>query len=252
MDWRTKVELYEQIRREYEFGVGSIIGVARKLGVHRRMVREAVRNAVPAQRKKTERPAVKMASAVSLIDSILELDRKAPRKQRHTARRIFDRIRAEIPGCTPAERTVRQYVERRKHVLGLAEHETFVPQSYDWGVEAQVDWYEAYADLDGERVKLQVFSMRSMASGAAFHRAYLSSTQQAFLEAHELAFAYFEGVFRRLRYDYVPRNIIVENRVGTPPKYAKARTWPSRKASVVSAGNATTKQSSECGRSIAR
>ena len=139
MDWRTKVELYEQIRREYEFGVGSIIGVARKLGVHRRMVREAVRNAVPAQRKKTERPAVKMAPAVPLIDAILESDRKAPRKQRHTARRIFDRIRAEIPGCTPAERTVRQYVERRKHVLGLAEYETFVPQSYDWGVEAQVD-----------------------------------------------------------------------------------------------------------------
>jgi len=71
------VELYEQIRREYEFGVGSVIGVARKLGVHRRMVREAVRNAVPTQRKKTERPAVKMAAAVSLIDSILESDRKA-------------------------------------------------------------------------------------------------------------------------------------------------------------------------------
>jgi hypothetical protein len=58
LDWRAKVELYEQIRREYEFGVGLVIGVARKLGVHRRMVREAVRNAVPAQRKKTERPAV--------------------------------------------------------------------------------------------------------------------------------------------------------------------------------------------------
>src|SRR5258708_2592703 len=104
-------------------------------------------------------------------------------------------------GCTPAERTVRQYVERRKRELGLAEHETFVPQSYRLGVEAQVDWYEAYADLDGERVKLQVFSMRSMASGAAFHRAYPCATQQAFLEAHELAFAYFEGVFRVLRYD---------------------------------------------------
>ena len=77
------MELYEQIRREYEFGVGSIIGVARKLGVHRRMVREAVRNAVPAQRKKTERPAVKMAAAASLIEAILESDRKAPRKQRH-------------------------------------------------------------------------------------------------------------------------------------------------------------------------
>jgi hypothetical protein len=77
LDWRAKVELYEQIRREYEFGVGSVIGVARKLGVHRRMVREAVRNAVPAQRKKTERPAVKMAPAVSLAESILESDRKA-------------------------------------------------------------------------------------------------------------------------------------------------------------------------------
>ena len=43
--------------------------------------------------------------------------------------------------------------------------------------------------------------MRSMASGGAFHRAYRHATQQAFLEAHELAFAYFGGVFRRLRYD---------------------------------------------------
>ena len=49
-----------------------------------------------------------------------------------------------------------------------------------------MDWYEAVADLDGERVKVQVFAMRSMASGAAFHRAYLHATQQAFLEAHEL------------------------------------------------------------------
>ena len=100
-----------------------------------------------------------------------------------------------------AERTVRQYVEQRKQALGLSQHETFVPQSYDWGVEAQVDWYEAYADLGGEQIKLQVFSMRSMASGAAFHRAYLRATQQAFLEAHELAFHYFGGVFRRCRYD---------------------------------------------------
>ena len=201
MDWRAKVELFEQIRLEYEFGVGTIQGVARKLRVHRRVVREAIQSAIPARRKKTVRPHLKMAPAVEFIDAILEADRKAPRKQRHTARRIWERIREEVPGCTAAERTVRQYVERRKEALGLARLETFVPQSYDWGVEAQVDWYEAYADLDGERVKLQVFEMRSMASGAAYHRAYLRATQQAFLEAHELAFHYFGGVFRRLRYD---------------------------------------------------
>jgi hypothetical protein len=173
LDWRTKVEIFEQIRREYEFGEGTVQGVARKLGVHRRMVREAIRSAVPVRRKKTERPRTKMVAAVAFIDGILEADRKAPRKQRHTAHRIWQRIREEVPGCTAAERTVRQYVEQRKQALGLAERETFVPQSYDWGVEAQVDWYEAYADLDGERVKLQVFSLRSMASGAVYHRAYL-------------------------------------------------------------------------------
>jgi transposase len=201
LEWRAKVELFEQIRLEYEFGVGTIQGVSRKLGVHRRVVREAIRSAIPARRKKTERPRVKMAAVAEFIDAILEGDRKAPRKQRHTAKRIWERIREEAPLCTAAERTVRQYVEQRKEALGLARRETFVPQSYDWGVEAQVDWYEAYADLGGERVKLQVFSLRSMASGAAYHRAYLRATQQAFLEAHELAFHYFGGVFRRLRYD---------------------------------------------------
>ena len=97
MDWRCKVELFEQIRREYEFGAGTIQGVARKLGVHRRMVREAVRSATPARRKKSERPQVKMAPAAAFIDAILEADRRAPRKQRHTARRIWDRIHADVP-----------------------------------------------------------------------------------------------------------------------------------------------------------
>ena len=138
---------------------------------------------------------------MAFVDGILELDRKAPRKQRHTAHRIWERMRAEMPECSVCERTVRQYVQERKTALGLVVNEVFVPQSYDWGVEAQVDWYEAVADLAGERTKLQVFSMRSMASGAAFHCAFLHATQQAFLEAHELAFAFFCGVFRKLRYD---------------------------------------------------
>jgi transposase len=201
LDWRAKVELFEQIRREYEFGVGTIAGVAQKLGVHRRMVREAIGSALPKPRKKTERPRWKLKAAVEFVDAVLEADRKAPRKQRHTAHRIWERIQHELPECKIGERTVRQYVHQRKIALGMLVRETCVPQSYAWGVEAQVDWYEAYADLAGERIKLQVFAMRSMASGAAFHCAYLHATQQAFLEAHERAFSYFGGVFRKLRYD---------------------------------------------------
>jgi transposase len=201
LDWRRKVELFEEIRREYEFGVGTIAGVAKKLGVHRRMVREAVAYALPARRKSTVRRAWKMDPVKGFIEVILEADRKAPRKQRHTAHRIWQRIREQNPDCRIAERTIRQYVERRKRELGIECRETFVPQTYSWGAEAQVDWYEALADVAGERQKQYVFCMRSMASGAAFHYAFPRATQQAFLEAHEHAFFYFGGVFRQLRYD---------------------------------------------------
>ena len=195
------MELFEAMRREYEFGVGTIQGVARKLGVHRRMVREAIASAVPAEKAPVKRPRPRVGPLVAFIDAILEEDRRAPRKQRHTAHRIYTRIRAEHPGCEVAESTVRQYVRARKRELGQLVQETFVPQSYPWGSEAQVDWYEAQADLRDGRQTLQVCVMRSMASGGAFHRAYHRATQQAFLEAQQLGFRYFGGVFHRLRYD---------------------------------------------------
>jgi len=195
------VELYEQIRQEYEHGAGTIRAVARKLGVHRREVRKALASAVPAERKIPDRERPKLAAAMPFIDAILEADRKAPRKQRHTAHRIWVRLCREMPEAAVAESTVRQYVRARKAAMSLLGHETFVPQSYQWGGEAQVDWYEGWVQFDGETRKTYVFCLRSMASGGAFHRAYPHANQQAFLEAHELAFAYFGGVFRVLRYD---------------------------------------------------
>jgi transposase len=195
------VELFEEIRREYEHGVGTIRGVAKELGVHRRMVREALASAVPGERKVAVREKPKLGPVVSFINTILEADQKAPRKQRHTAHRIWRRMCEETPELKVSESTVRRYVRERKHEMGLIGRETFIPQSYRFGEEAQVDWYEAYADLDEERQKHYIFCMRSMASGGAFHRAYPHASQQAFLEAHELAFHYFGGVFATVRYD---------------------------------------------------
>lgn len=140
------MELFEQIRREYEHGVGTIKGVARKFGVHRRMVRDAIADAVPPARKTMLRERPKLGPAAAFIDEILQADRKAPRKQRHTAHRIWMRLRQEMPAVALAESTVRQYVPKRKRELGLAGGETFIPQSYRWGQEAQVDWYQAWAD----------------------------------------------------------------------------------------------------------
>ena len=147
------MELFEQIRREYDHGVGTIKGVARKLGIHRRMVREALGDAVPRERKINTRGKPRIEPAKAFIEAILQGDEKAPRKQRHTAHRIWSRIRKELPEVGVAESSIRRYVRERKIELKLIKHETFIPQSYVWGQEAQVDWYEAYADIGGRARK---------------------------------------------------------------------------------------------------
>jgi hypothetical protein len=108
MNRRQKVELVEQSRREYEFGIGTMAGVARQLSVHRRLVRQALPRAWPPARQRPVRSCPRLAPVRPLIDALLEQDRQAPRTQRHTAHRIYLRRRTEYPQYLIAERRVRQ------------------------------------------------------------------------------------------------------------------------------------------------
>ena len=86
------MDLFEELRREYEFGLASISGVARKFGVHRRMVREAIESSIPMRVPAKARPRPTIGPVAEFIDEILKADRQAPRKQRHTAHRIWVRL----------------------------------------------------------------------------------------------------------------------------------------------------------------
>lgn len=196
----SRVELFEQIRRDRDREALSIRKLAERHGVHRRAVRQALASPLPpAKRRPVSRPAPKLGPYRELIDSWLEDDREAPRKQRHTARRIWQRLRDEH-AADVAETTVREHVHRRKRELGFGV-EAFVPQVHEAGMEAEVDWGEAHVDLGGLRTKVYVFHMRASHSGAAFAIAFPHCSQQAFLEGHAEAFEWFGGVFGLVRYD---------------------------------------------------
>ena len=94
-------------------------------------VRRAIASALPPGPHYPERTKPRLLGAVAdFIDKVLDEDVRAPRKQRHTARRIHRRILSEFPDAAVAESTVRNHVRERKRHMGLERRETFVPQSY--------------------------------------------------------------------------------------------------------------------------
>jgi len=135
-----------------------------------------------------------------VIDEWLQADLEVPRKQRHTARRIWQRLVAEH-GATLSEVTVSRYVARRRAELGLDRVEVAVPQAHGPGEEAEVDFAEFHAAIAGVLVKLWMFVMRLSHSGRAFHIAFATQAQEAFLEGHVLAFEHFGAAPGRVRYD---------------------------------------------------
>jgi transposase len=210
MKEKSKVELYERIRRDRRVEETSIRELARRHGVHRRTVRDALETAIPTPRKTAERDAPAMGPHRDLVRGWLraEIIDKVPVKQRHTARRVWQRL-TEEHGAQVSESTVRLFVAQVRAELAQLAGEVTVVQEHAPGAEAEIDFGEFIARIGGEQVKLWMFIMRLSCSGRSFVVAFAHQAQEAFFEGHVLAFDAFGGVpFSQIRYDNLKPAVI--------------------------------------------
>lgn len=202
----SKAELFEAIRRDARREELSIRALAERHGVHRRTVRAALTSATPAPRKPRVAQAPKLEPAKPFIDAMLMADLGAPRKQKHTARRIHARLLDEHAVVDLSYSAVRDYVARRRPQVaaeaGRRLETAFVPQTHLPAAEAEVDFGDVWVELAGELTKCFLFTLRLSYSGKAVHRVFASQGQEAFIEGHLAAFTAIGGVpTDKIRYD---------------------------------------------------
>lgn len=199
------VDHYELIRRKYLIDGLSIRAISRELGHSRKTIRKVLSyQGQPQYQRRHPVSSPVMDPVAKLIAAWLAQDRKRPSKQRHTAQRIYERLRDEY-GFTGSASTVRRYVAKLKGTRGK---EVFMPLQFDPGEEAQVDWHSGWIIQNGVQRKVQFFCMRLCYSKASFVIAYEHADLISFIDGHVRAFEYFGGVPRRLAYDNLRSAVI--------------------------------------------
>ncbi len=190
------VELYLRVRLACHVEGLSQREAARRFGLARETVKKMLGHSEPPgyrRRQPPKRP--KLDPFTEIIDRILEEDRTVHRKQRHTAKRIFERLRDEH-GFTGKQTIVKDYVRERRRRL----REMFVPLVHPPG-HAQADFGEADAIIAGVEQRIHFFIMTLPHSDACFVVSYPSATTEAWLDGHNRAFAFFGGVPQSILYD---------------------------------------------------
>lgn len=192
----TDVDLYAKVRRAVMVDAMSERAAARNFGISRKTVSKMVNHTVPPGYQRKDRPvAPKLGAFVGIIHQILQDDRGVLKKQRHTAKRIFERLRDEhhyAGGYT----VVREFVANER----LRQQEVFIPLAHPPG-HAQVDFGEADIYLGGVKTRIHYFCMDLPHSDAIFVKAYPAETTDAFLDGHVAAFAWLGGVPKTILYD---------------------------------------------------
>ena len=191
-----RVDVYLRVRRAVMVEGMSIRETARTFGLHRDTVRKMLAYSVPPGYRRQSPPGKpKLEPYTGVIDRILEDDLRRPRKQRHTAKRIFERLRDEY-GFDGGYTTVKDYVRENRRQT----KEMFVPLSHAPG-HAQCDFGEALVVIGGVERKAHCFVIDLPHSDGCFVKAYPAETTEAFLDGHVSAFAYLGGVPQSILYD---------------------------------------------------
>ena len=190
------VEVYNSVRYAVMREGRSIRSVARDFGLDRRTVSKMLCHSVPPGYRRSKPPRrPKLDGFTDIIDQILHDDTKRPKKQRHTAKRIFERLQDEhhfTGGITIFSNYIREQKRRTKEV--------FVPLFHEPG-HAQVDFGEALVIIGGVEMKAHYFAFDLPHSDAVFVKAYPRETTEAFCDGHVSAFAFFGGIPKSILYD---------------------------------------------------
>ena len=194
--WMYQVDVYLRVRRAVIVDGMSIREVSRVFGMHRDTVRKILAYSVPpGYRRETPPQRPKLEPFTGVIDQILVDDLRRPRKQRHTAQRIFQRLRDEH-GFGGQYTIVKDYVREHRR----RSQEMFVPLSHPPG-HAQCDFGEALVIIGGVEQKAHCFVLDLPHSDGCFVKAYPAGTTEAFLDGHVSAFACLGGVPQSILYN---------------------------------------------------
>jgi len=165
------MDQYELIRTAHRVYGQNISELSRLTGHTRNTIKKAIRGEPWRYKERNHQPFPALGDYMVTIDSWLKSDKDKPKKQRHTAHRIYTRL-VDEQGYKGCESTVRRYVKLAKITFGIETPQAFIPCNPESGTEAEVDWGTATAIIAGEEHRLKFFCMRSKYSGKHFVRFY--------------------------------------------------------------------------------